>query len=142
VRGKVLVAPLPQGSSGRRAATIGGWQLGVSAKSRHAREAADLVRFLTSAEVQKARAIELGQPPSLGALYEDADVLAANPHFQVIREAMKEAVARPSTEAGGRYNEVSTAFFTTVHEVLAGAIEPGAAVTGLEARLRRISQRQ
>ena len=57
IRGKVGVAPLPGGERHDGVSTLGGWQLAVSRYSKHPAVAADLVRFLTSAEEQKRRAI-------------------------------------------------------------------------------------
>ena len=56
VRGKVGVAQLPRGPSGRRAATLGGQQLAVSRYSHHAELATQLVVYLTSRDEQKRRA--------------------------------------------------------------------------------------
>jgi trehalose/maltose transport system substrate-binding protein len=142
VRGKTLVAPLPRGPSGRGAAVLGGWQLGVSAKTRYPKQAVDLVKFLTSPMVQTARAIDLGQPPSRSALYKDPNILVADPHFDAIARAMDEAVARPSAAAGDRYNEISTAFFTSVHEVLTGSQTPEDAVRSLTDKIEHTGQRR
>src|SRR3546814_5993896 len=57
VKGKVGVAALPAGEDGRPAATLGGQQLAVSRYSEHPEEAADLVRYLTSYDEQKRRAL-------------------------------------------------------------------------------------
>ena len=59
VKGKVGVAALPKGGEdGRSAAALGGWQLSVSKYSENPELAADLVKFLTSYEEQKRRAIK------------------------------------------------------------------------------------
>ena len=52
--GKIGIALLPSGAGGR-AQTIGGFGFSVSKYSKHPREAAALVRFLSGAEVQKRR---------------------------------------------------------------------------------------
>ncbi len=59
IAGKIGVAALPKGGKdGKNSATLGGWQLAVSKYSKHPQVAADLVMYLTSAEVQKRRAIQ------------------------------------------------------------------------------------
>ena len=79
ISGKFDVAVLPKGGDdGKNAACLGGWQLMVSAYSKAPDAGADLVRYLCSPEIQKKRAIDLGQLPTLPALYNDADVLAKN----------------------------------------------------------------
>lgn len=114
------VAPLPAGKSGKGAATLGGWQLAVSKYSKHPEIAADVALFLASYEEQKIRATEGSLNPTIMDLYQDQDVLAANPFFGSLYDVFINAVARPSTATAPRYNEVSTRFFTAVHSVLIG----------------------
>ncbi|MBO2518445.1 MULTISPECIES: ABC transporter substrate-binding protein [Limnochorda] len=137
VRGKVGVAPLPSGGAGS-AAALGGWSLMVSRYSRNQEAAAWLVRYLASYEEQKRRAIEGSFNPTIEALYDDADVLAASPFMGQLYDVFINAVPRPSAVAGERYNEVSTAYFTAVHQVLTGQVTAEQALTRLEAELRRI----
>jgi len=72
---------LPVGDSGKSAATLGGWNLGVSKYSNHPEEAAKLAMFLAGEEVQKMRAVEGSFNPTIKSLYEDEDVLEAVPFF-------------------------------------------------------------
>jgi trehalose/maltose transport system substrate-binding protein len=66
IAGKFSVTILPQGgSAGKHAATLGGWQLMVSKYSKNPEVATDLIRYLTSAEVQKKDAIELSGLPTV-----------------------------------------------------------------------------
>src|SRR5690606_31920719 len=121
VRGKVGVIALPRGGPDDiHAATLGGWQLAVSRYSRHPEAAIDLVRHLTSAQVQKDRAIRGAYNPTFPALYEDADILAANPFFGTLLPAFTDALPRPARQTGAHYNQVSAAIWQAVHEVLSG----------------------
>jgi trehalose/maltose transport system substrate-binding protein len=142
VRGRVGVAVLPRGAAegGRHAAALGGEQLAVSRHSRHAEQAIDLVRHLTSREEQKRRAIAGGFPPTIPALYADEEVLAANPFLRDMLETLRNAVARPSGVTGTRYNRVSTEFAEAVHGVLSGQAEPEAALSRLAQQLGRIGR--
>jgi len=110
----------------------------VSRYSRNQEAAAWLVRYLASYEEQKRRAIEGSFNPTIEALYDDADVLAASPFMGQLYDVFINAVPRPSAVAGERYNEVSTAYFTAVHQVLTGQVTAEQALTRLEAELRRI----
>lgn len=122
VRGKVGVTPLPRGGpDGRSSGTLGGWHLAVSRYSRHPREAADLVAFLTSAEQQKKRAIVGSYNPTIPALYDDPDVLAANAFFADLLEPLRNATTRPSRIAGPHYNRLSSDIWRAAHDILAGA---------------------
>jgi len=111
VAGKFDVTILPKGGdNGNNAACLGGWQLMISAYSKVPDAAADLVRYLSSVEVQKRIAIQFSVLPTRLALYSDPDVLAKNPFFKIMLNVLNNAVARPSTVTGTEYNQVSTAF--------------------------------
>lgn len=139
IRGKFAVTVLPKGGSDApNAATLGGWQLMVSAYSRHPKEAADLVKYLASYEVQKDNAVRLSRLPTRPALYNDKDVLAKNPWFKDLLPVFQNAVSRPSDVAGAKYNQVSEAIWTEVHNALTGKKTGEQAVKDLEGRLQRI----
>ncbi|HEY6173363.1 MAG TPA: ABC transporter substrate-binding protein [Kofleriaceae bacterium] len=140
VKDKVGVAALPKGDGegARRAATLGGWDLSVSKFSAHPAQAADLVLYLTSAAEQKRRAIKAGFHPTYPSLYSDKDILAANPFFASLTDVFKSAVPRPSTVTGGKYNQVSAAFWNAAHAVLAKQKSAKDALTELAAGLDRI----
>jgi trehalose/maltose transport system substrate-binding protein len=139
VAGKFDVTVLPKGGAdGKNAACLGGWQLMVSAYSKAPDAAADLVRYLTSEEQQKKRAIALSLLPTLPALYNDPDVLAKNGWFKNLLDILNNAVARPSTMTGADYNQLSTAFFQNVNKVLTGAETPQDAVSQVEKVAKRI----
>lgn len=138
VKGKVGVVALPKGDGGKTAATLGGWQLAVSKYSAHPKESADLVMYLTSAAVQKDRAIRGSYNPTIAALYKDKDVLAANPFFGDLYDTFVGAVPRPATITGAKYNEVSAAFWNATHEVLSKKATGAESVKKLEAKLGQI----
>ncbi len=142
VRGKVGVVALPRGGpEGRHAGTLGGWQLAVSRYSRHPEAAMDLVRHLTSAQVQKERAIRGAYNPTLPALYEDAEILAANPFFGTLLPSFMEALPRPARQTGAHYNQVSAAIWQSVHAVLSGRVDAAEGMARLRRALERIRHR-
>ena len=136
IAGKFDVVSLPAGPGGKSSATQGGWGLAVSKFSKAPKEAADLVKYMTSAEVQKDRAVKGSYAPTISALYQDKAVVAAAPHFKAYATA--EFVARPSAVTGAKYNQVSNAFWTAVHSVLTGKNNASAALASLEKRLNTI----
>jgi trehalose/maltose transport system substrate-binding protein len=140
VRGKVGVAPMPAGSGGSSAATLGGWQLSVSRYSAQPALAADLVMHLTGRQEQKRRAIAGAYNPTIRALYRDPDVLRANPFYADLAVSFERGVPRPSAVTGQRYNRVSSAFQTAVHAVLAGQSDAATALRSLERKLMRLSR--
>lgn len=140
VRGQVRVAPLPGGTGRSGVSTLGGWQLAVSRYSDHPEIAADLVRYLTSMAEQKRRAIRASLNPTIPALYQDPDILAAAPFFADLVPIMRTAVARPSAATGSKYNQVSHAFWSAVHQVLSDKRSAPASLKALQRRLERLSR--
>jgi trehalose/maltose transport system substrate-binding protein len=140
IKGNVGMAVLPHGEGGDSASTLGGQQLAVSKYSAHPAEAADLVRYLTSAEEQKRRAIEGSFNPTRQSLYGDAEVLAAVPFLENFGQVLDAAVARPSTVTGAKYNQVSTEFFQAVHATLSGQGTAEENLAALESALDRLSR--
>lgn len=122
VSGLFDVGQLPAGESGQRAATLGGWQMWVSAYSENQEAASEWARFSTSLPVQKARAIERASSPTISSLYEDPDVLAAQPYYENLGTVLQEgSIPRPSTPSAEFYNDVSIAYFTAINQILNGS---------------------
>jgi trehalose/maltose transport system substrate-binding protein len=132
VAGLVDVGPLPGAEAGMSAATLGGWQMGVSAYSDNIEGAVEFAKWMASAEIQKERALANSNIPTKAALYEDADIAAAFPWMPNLLPVFQSAVARPSTASAPNYNEVSTIFFTNVAEVLNGNQTGEDAVANIE----------
>jgi trehalose/maltose transport system substrate-binding protein len=139
IQGMFDVSPLPHGPGGTPAATLGGWQLGVSAYSENPAAAADVALFLASYEEQKIRAIEGSFNPTIAALYEDPEVLEATPFFGSLYDVFINATARPSTATAPNYAQVSRAFYTAVHSVLTGEEDADVALELLELDLQDIT---
>lgn len=142
VKDNFAITVLPSGGA-RHAGTLGGWQLGVSKYTNHPEEAMQFVAYMTSAEVQKQRAIQGAYLPTRPELYADPDVLAANPFYAQLQEVfLTGGVARPSGIAGAKYNELSIAYATAVHAVLSGQKPAGEAMTELETTLTELLKPQ
>jgi trehalose/maltose transport system substrate-binding protein len=128
------IGPLPRGRSGF-AATLGGNGYGVSRYSRHPREAAKLVRFLTSLEGQARRCRRSAEPPTIPALYKDPDVLGPNAYVSRVLQVYEGSASRPSMTGGNMYPDVSRAYFEAVHGVLTHKQSAAEAANDLEKRL-------
>ncbi len=142
IKDKVGMTTLPkgEGAGARGAATMGGWNLAVSKFSKHPKESAELVIYLTGAEEQKRRAVTGGYQPTVRSLYEDKDVLAANPSFAMLLGTFSSAVPRPSTATKGSYNQVSSAFWNAAQNVLNKQATGKAAVAELAEKLEQLSR--
>jgi trehalose/maltose transport system substrate-binding protein len=141
VKDKVGVAVLPKGGAeGRHAATLGGWNLAVSKYSKNQKEAADLIRFMTSQQIQVGRAIAGAYNPTHKDAYKDAQLLKSNPFFGSLFDVFINAIARPSKVTGRSYNKVSYGFWNAAHAVLSGRQTPEKALADLEKQLNRLQK--
>jgi multiple sugar transport system substrate-binding protein len=133
VRGKVGIAALPGRVGGaRHAASSGGAHLAVDRRTRHPELAAAFVRFMASAEAQKAMAMGGALNPTRMALYRDPDVIRAHPDFPVIHDLMLRARPRPVTPA---YLMLSTTLQPEFSAALVGVKSPRQAVEHARRRL-------
>ena len=139
VKGKFGVATLPAATEGDKpAATLGGWNFAVSKYSKHPDEAIQLALFLGSTEIQKNRAIQQTNLPTVMSLYDDADVAKAAPIIPQWKEVFMNAVPRPSAPTKVKYNEVSSLFWSAVHDTLSGNGTAAENLEILEAKLTEL----
>ncbi|MCC6312945.1 MAG: ABC transporter substrate-binding protein [Thermomicrobiales bacterium] len=135
----VTLVPKGDGDGAQHADCLGGWQMMVSKYSKAPEAATELARFMCSAPIQKAFAIDQSRLPTIPDLYDDADILEANPFFGRLKDVfLGGAVARPSTVTADLYNEVSTAYFTAVNEILTGQAEAAPRVEQLAKEIEGI----
>jgi len=123
---KFAVALMPHARGGRSAATLGGQQLAINARSRRPDAAYALVKHLTSPEEMLERARVAGEYPARPALYdrdELAAAIAASP--AQIRRVIEQAVPRPVTPV---YAELSELLQVQLHRALTRQREPADAL--------------
>ena len=131
VKDKVAIAPLPGFTPERQVSCLGGWQVAVSAASKHKSEAVKLARWLSSPEAQKRQAFG-GVLPVHSALYADLELLAAHPWFAQVYPVLLKARVRPQSP---RYGEISEAIRINLSAFLAGTKTADAAHADIMARL-------
>lgn len=138
--GNVGMAELPAGvgPEGRSAGVLGGFGLAIARNSKQQDLALDLVRWLTSAEEQRRRALAGGGDPSLQELYTEPELVAQRPDYPDLLPAFAAAVLRPAATGRGVYDAVSAAFAGTVHRILTREVEPAAGLAQLAMQLRRL----
>lgn len=140
VKGLFDVAPLPagEGEGARSAATLGGWNIAVSKYSKNQDEAIKLALFLASKDVQKERALKQSNLPTIVSLYDDADIAAGQPIIPRWKDVFLNAVPRPSAPTKVKYNEVSSLFWSAVHDTLSGNGTAAENLEVLEAKLTEL----
>ncbi len=139
VKGLFDVTTLPSGGEGTTsAATLGGWNVAVSKYSKNPDAAIELAMFLASAEAQKIRAVVGSQLPTIVSLYDDADIKAKQPIIPRWKDVFLNAVPRPSAPTKVKYNEVSSLFWSAVHDTLSGKGSAKENLESLEAKLTEL----
>jgi trehalose/maltose transport system substrate-binding protein len=139
IANKFDICPIPSSDGKNSRTIIGGWEISVSKYSKNLEIAVDVAKFLSSYDAEKIRAVEISQIPTMKALFEDKDVLAAQPFFGKLAEIFLHTVTRPSTESSPNYNAVSAAFYKSVHSVLAGEMDAKKAFEALALELKDIT---
>lgn len=139
VAGKFSVAPFPRTTEGSTAATLGGAQLAVNARSRNPEAAFEVIRYLTREEQQLQRARVTGQFPARKALYDDERL---GHHLAVpldeARRIIEGAVHRPVTPV---YTELSEILQIHLHRSLTGQMEPREALKVAAREIRDLLKR-
>ena len=139
VKGLFDVTTLPVGAEGdTSAATLGGWNIAVSKYSKHQEAAISLALWLAGPEVQKMRALNESNLPTIVSLYDDPDIAAKAPIIPRWKDVFLNAVPRPSAPTLTHYNEVSAKFWSAVHDSLSGTGSAADNLAKLEGELTDI----
>jgi len=114
LRGKVSFTTMVSEEGEAHAATQGSWGFSLLAGSRHKAAAVEVLRFLTSSEAQKQLNLRWGYTPTRLSVFEDRELLAANPALADLQRALAAAVLRPLSPVYAQlsdllYREVNTA---------------------------------
>ena len=98
------------------------------------------MRYLSRRDVQLSRARATSMPPTLPDLYDDPQVVKANPYYPSLEQAFRgDALSRPSSVSGHKYADVSRVYARAVHSVLTRQQKAAAAVAALERELEWIT---
>ena len=138
VRSRFAVASMPS-SGGRPAAALGGAQLAINARSRHAASAWRLIEYLTAPAQLIERAHATGQFPARPSLYAAdtlADALPVPPDDA--RRIIDKAIPRPVTPV---YTELSGELQIHLHRALTDQEQPDEALALAAGQLRAILNR-
>jgi trehalose/maltose transport system substrate-binding protein len=139
VRDTIAITSIPAGKNAE-AATLGGFGLGISRASRHNAEALQLIRFLVHREIEIEEERADYESRNWPELYDPTAILRAKQSSaDTGRQQVSGVVARPSTVAGDKYEEVSRAYIQAVHSVLLGQSSAPEAAASLERDLVRIT---
>jgi multiple sugar transport system substrate-binding protein len=136
VAGRVGYAANPTLEEGGRPASVfGGWGLFVNRRSRHPKEALQLIQWANRPDVQVAWAKVGGFPAALSAY--DAPDLREIPGMAAHREALKHLVAWTREPYSARLVEIGQ---NNLAKAVAGEATPDAALQEIAARYQAILQ--
>jgi multiple sugar transport system substrate-binding protein len=133
VAGHVAVTPMVGAPGHQGGGTLGSWGFSLLRSSSHPGAAADVIRWFTGEEMQRHLALEHGYAPTRRSLYDDGDLLERQPLLKVQRQALENAVARPTTAI---YAQLSDVLQRQINGLLSG---PHSAADGM-ARAQRQSE--
>ena len=136
VAGKVKLAPLPAGPMGKHGTSVvGGWNMCIPMHTKSPAAAWSFIRFSTSYESQKLKAIHGGPLPTLKSLYEDPDVLRSKPYYAGLPEILSSARLRQDIPS---YPRISKRIQRRVGAVLRDEMEPEQAAELLAQDIKQI----
>ena len=93
--GKVGITPLPAAVGRRGQSVLGTWNLAISKFSKHQKEAAEFIKFMTSAEAMKVNYQKAGRIPPRHAVFDDADIRKQYPYIDALKPVFEQARPRP-----------------------------------------------
>ncbi len=88
------------------AATQGSWGLSVLRAYPPSQGGGGVLRALTGEESQRSLVRDWGNTPTLEALFDDPELLAASPTLPEQRRALEQAVLRPITPAYAQLSDL------------------------------------
>lgn len=93
--GKVGIVPLPAAAGRKGQSVLGTWNLAISKFSKHQKEAAEFIRFMTSADAMKVSYQKSGRIPPRHAVFADADIRKQYPYIDELKPVFEQARPRP-----------------------------------------------
>ncbi len=134
VKGNIGVTKLPifKGTTAATSTCQGGFQWGISSYGKNKQKAFDLIRYMSDTKAQEEFSIKGGFLPVRKSLYNNNNVLRANPHYDDLYPVVLKAKPRPVT---ANYPKVSEIIRTNVNAVVAGSKTVDKALTDMQSAL-------
>jgi trehalose/maltose transport system substrate-binding protein len=112
--------------------------LAVSRHSAHPQEALELVRFLIRTQIQNHQSTDK-EPPRQSVVSNEPPISNLPSDAKRIGQQDSGVVGRPSSLTGRKYEEVTKAYISAVHSVLAGEKGAPQAAAELQDHLMKIT---
>jgi len=135
VAGKFAVQGMVRQPGQPLGACQGGWGLGISSQSPHPEAAWEVVRYLTSPDVQKQFALKTGKIPARKALFQDPEILSQFPYYSALYPILEQATLRPPIT---QYAQASDILQRYLSAALTEKLTASAALTRAAAETRQL----
>ncbi|HSK82540.1 MAG TPA: ABC transporter substrate-binding protein [Rubrobacter sp.] len=133
---QVALSPIPVASGNQSSSTLGGWTFMINAQTDMPDEAWEFVKFMSSYESFKFRAVEGGYISARKAILEDPEVQEAIPTVKLAKDVLLDyATSRPVTQY---YGDMSLEMQSQFNDALTGDVSPQQAVETLQKNLTTI----
>jgi multiple sugar transport system substrate-binding protein len=134
----VGVAHLPVVNAGDQGyACLGGWDFCINAFSDKKEQSWEFIKWMSRPEIQKTFAIDAGYIPGRKSLFEDKELLKAQPVMELGRSSFESTKPRPS--ANPFYSDMSLDMAQAFTGTLKGDTPPRQAISTLNDKLERIA---
>ena len=127
--GKVGITTMVSEPHEPHVATQGSWGLAVLSSSKHKQAAIEALQFLTSTAAQKQLNLNSGYTPTRLSVFEDPELVRANPILPELQAALAAAVLRPLTPI---YAQLSDLLYREVNTVITGEVAAAPAMETLQ----------
>ena len=127
--GKVGITTMVSEPQEPHVATQGSWGLAVLSSSQHKQAAVEALQFLTSTAAQKQLNLNWGYTPTRLSVFEDPELIRANPVLPELQAALAAAVLRPVTPI---YAQLSDLLYREVNTVITGEVAAAPAMETLQ----------
>ena len=127
--GKVGITTMVSEPQEPHVATQGSWGLAVLSTSKHKQAAVEALQFLTSTAAQKQLNLNWGYTPTRLSVFEDPELIRANPVLPELQAALAAAVLRPVTPI---YAQLSDLLYREVNTVITGEVAAAPAMETLQ----------
>jgi multiple sugar transport system substrate-binding protein len=133
---QVGVSPIPVAPGNESSSTLGGWTFMINAQTDMPDEAWEFVKFMSSYESFKFRAINGGYISARKAILDDPEVQKAIPTVKLAKDVLLDyATPRPVTQF---YGDMSLEMQSQFNDALTGDVSPQQAVETLQKSLTNI----
>jgi len=135
--GKVGITTMVSEPQEPHVATQGSWGLSVLSSSKHKQAAVEALQFLTSTAAQRQLNLNWGYTPTRLSVFEDPELIRANPVLPELQAALAAAVLRPVTPI---YAQLSDLLYREVNTVITGEVAAAPAMETLQRNSIRLER--